>query len=37
MDYGLADEDLLYADDKKLNSYISPKLLAPYRYDYVNY
>ena len=36
--YNLDDEDLLYADDKKLNSYISTKKLAPYRPDkgYVN-
>lgn len=30
-DYGLDEEDLLYADDKKLNQYVSIKKLAPYR------
>ena len=32
-DYGLNDEDILYADDKKLNSFVSIKKLAPYRQD----
>lgn len=31
--YGLTDEDLLYADDKTLNQFVSVKKIQPYRPD----
>jgi protein KRI1 len=34
--FGLTNDDLLYADDKLLNKYISIKKLAPYRSDVVD-
>lgn len=31
--YGLTDEDILYADDKALNQFVSLKKIQPYRPD----
>jgi len=31
--YGLTDEDILYADDKTLNQFVSLKKIQPYRPD----